>query len=85
MHSGVQLRIISREVYICISANNWQCICGVVLQGNSHEDPRPWRRKILKDADANVSGIEAIHNVPNDKKQGRDASVKVRSKKGLVK
>lgn len=45
-------------------------MCDVVniLQGNSQEDPRPWRRKILKDADANLSGTEAIQNVPVEDK-----------------
>lgn len=68
-------------------------VCGVVLQGNSQEDPRPWRRKILKDSDANLSGIEAIHNVPNEDTskdklrwwQFSFQTVTVRSKKGRVK
>lgn len=41
-------------------------------QGDSQENPRPWRRKILKDADANVPGIKSTHNVPvEEKKQGQ--------------
>lgn len=42
----------------------------VAQQGNSHNDPRPRGRKILKDSGGDVLSVKTTDNAPNEDKSG---------------